>query len=277
MTWRRATQSDVPCLREIMESRLRVAMFPLSNLDAHGLDGDAPRSMSFWIAGDNLLGLSREGMAFPVADADADWSALAPQLSGRVCIGALGEAGAAAGFSAATGIDHAPATHSTDEPSYALTLSDMILPEITGYRLTPITPDLRDMATAWRASYEIETMHLPPAKASAVAPSRIDGYIAADSHRILWHNDRPAAMTGFNARHGTTVQIGGVYTPPDQRGRGLARRAVALHLDEARAEGATHSFLTAANRAAARAYEAIGYAEAGRFRFHILAEPVTLS
>ena len=44
-----------------------------------------------------------------------------------------------------------------------------------------------------------------------------------------------------------------------------ARRAVALHLQEARDKGATRAILFAANEAAARAYESIGFERNGTF------------
>ena len=72
-------------------------------------------------------------------------------------------------------------------------------------------------------------------------------------------------MTGFNAVLPEHVQVGGVYTPPEGRNRGYARRAVAIHLAEARASGVRHAVLFAASAAAARAYEAIGFQRDGSF------------
>jgi predicted GNAT family acetyltransferase len=66
-------------------------------------------------------------------------------------------------------------------------------------------------------------------------------------------------MTGFNAQTADIVQIGGVYTPPPLRSRGHARRAVALHLAEARDRGVRAPRSLRSGAAAARAYEAIGF------------------
>ncbi|MGL4279266.1 MAG: GNAT family N-acetyltransferase, partial [Albidovulum sp.] len=84
-------------------------------------------------------------------------------------------------------------------------------------------------------------------------------YLARDSHRILERNGIPVATTGFTAELSGVVQIGGVYTLPDLRGRGYARAAVALHLAEGRQKGIRRALLFAANAAAARAYQAIGF------------------
>ena len=59
--------------------------------------------------------------------------------------------------------------------------------------------------------------------------------------------------------------IGGVYTPPDLRGRGYARTAVAMHLNEAQGWGIKRAVLSAANVAALKAYAAIGFTQVGEF------------
>jgi predicted GNAT family acetyltransferase len=73
------------------------------------------------------------------------------------------------------------------------------------------------------------------------------------------------------------VQVGGIYTPPALRGRGLARAAVALHLAEARNTGVSRAVLFAASPAAARAYTAIGFQPNGSFALVLFAAPVTIA
>ena len=63
------------------------------------------------------------------------------------------------------------------------------------------------------------------------------------------------------------VQVGGVYTPPDLRGRGHARRALALHLAASGAERAT---LFSASAMAARAYRAVGFRQIGDWTLLLL-------
>ncbi len=75
--------------------------------------------------------------------------------------------------------------------------------------------------------------------------------------------DTPLAMTGFNARLPDIVQVGGVYTPPDLRGRGHARRAVALHLAAARDAGIRRATLFSGSDMASRAYRSIGFRQIG--------------
>jgi predicted GNAT family acetyltransferase len=60
------------------------------------------------------------------------------------------------------------------------------------------------------------------------------------------------------------------------RNRGHARTAVALHLAEARAAGATRAVLFAATSAAVRAYLAIGFQPAADFSLVLFHAPVPL-
>ena len=73
--------------------------------------------------------------------------------------------------------------------------------------------------------------------------------------------------TAFNATLPDCVQVGGVFTPPELRGRGHGRAVVAASLEIARSEGVTRSilFTDEANAPARRAYEAIGFREIGRY------------
>ena len=105
------------------------------------------------------------------------------------------------------------------------------------------------------------------------AEEDIKGYAALDSHRVLYQDGVPVAMTGFNAVLSEAVQIGGVYTPPALRNRGLARRAVAMHLAEARENGVRKAILFAASTQAARAYEAVGFIRVGDFSVVLFEKP----
>ena len=84
------------------------------------------------------------------------------------------------------------------------------------------------------------------------------------------------AVSGFNSQLPETVMIGGVYTPKPLRGRGYAGKVLALHLRQARAKGVKRAVLSAANEAAAKAYERIGFRQMGTFNITILDNPVTI-
>ena len=78
---------------------------------------------------------------------------------------------------------------------------------------------------------------------------------------LLTHAGIPRARSTFNARLPDMVQVGGVYTPPAQRGRGYARAAVALSLVHARRRGAKRAVLFTGdhNTSAIAAYRALGF------------------
>jgi ribosomal protein S18 acetylase RimI-like enzyme len=206
-----------------------------------------------------VLGLSEWGMAMVHDPENVATRAMAATLAGRPLRGICGPAGPTRAVMAAAGLDRAATVLGEDEPHFLLDLSDLTVPGGPG-TLGPIDPAT---ARTWRGAYERE-LHFGTADPDDVARS-VDAWIAADSHRMLWTCGRPAALTGFNARLPEIVQIGGVYTPPEARRRGLARRAVALHLAEARAAGVACATLFAASDAAVACYLTLGFRRIGDF------------
>jgi len=75
------------------------------------------------------------------------------------------------------------------------------------------------------------------------------------------------AYTGFNARLPDMVQVGGVYTPPELRGRGYARCVVAGALQSALSTGASRAvlFTPESNLPARCAYESVGFEVVGDY------------
>lgn len=85
-------------------------------------------------------------------------------------------------------------------------------------------------------------------------------------------------MTAFNARLPEIVQVGGVWTPPELRGRGYARCVIAAHLRVARRSGADRAilFTDEENLPAQRAYEALGFSEIGTYGLAFLEESISI-
>jgi predicted GNAT family acetyltransferase len=77
----------------------------------------------------------------------------------------------------------------------------------------------------------------------------------------------PLGTTAFNAWADGIVQVGGVFTPPESRRRGIARAAVAGSLLHAVGQGAHRSvlFTGESNLPARRAYESLGYEAVGDY------------
>ncbi|MFQ3231373.1 GNAT family N-acetyltransferase [Reinekea sp.] len=126
----------------------------------------------------------------------------------------------------------------------------------------------------WRVAYNIEALGevQSPTLLANVTNSLIQN-IKEGTTYVLWSGDTPLATTNFNAKTNPYVQVGGVWTPVELRGKGYARAVVAASLLDAVDKGFSHSilFTDTANIAAQKAYESIGYRHCGEFGLYILA------
>jgi GNAT superfamily N-acetyltransferase len=274
---RRATEADRPAVEAFLVARAVTSMFPLTNLARHGMDGDHDRAMRFWLCGgpDGLtdaVGITREGMVLPSCDG-TPWAKAARALSGRDILGVMGASAQARPLIAALGLDGAATELDEDEPQFLLDLGTLVVPDGPGV-LRPLSQVDRSLMVAWRRDASIEALGVPPAEAGARAAADIDRFLGEETHRVLVGPQGPLALTGFNAEAAGLVQVGAVYTPPALRSRGHARRAVALHLAEARARGMRQATLFTASAAAVRAYRAIGFHEVGAWTLFILRKKV---
>ncbi len=264
----RATKADRPAIEAFLRAHIATSMFPLTNLINHGMDGGHPRAVHFWVrwqAGQitDLVTVTEEGMLFPQCPTGL-WGDVAVVLADQGVKGMLGEAGQVAALRAALGVV-APAPLDTAEPLYELPLADLQMPQTDGFVLRPLAETPRTLMEEWRAAYCVESLAVPNDGAMEQATKDISTYLEQDSHRVLLRDGVPVAMTGFNAALPEVVQIGGVYTPPALRSHGYARTALALHLVEAQARGVAKAVLFAANPAASRAYEALGFRQIGAY------------
>jgi RimJ/RimL family protein N-acetyltransferase len=262
---RDAGPRDQPDIAALLRRQTAAAMFPLANLTAHGLApggfaSDHVHALRIWVIDDtSVIALTQGGMLLPLLAGTPDLSALRLAMAGMPVTGAVGPAASVRPLLAALGLAHEPAQEDRDEPGFTLDLVNLRIPDLPGAVLVPATRDHRDRLIDWRTTYHTEVLGTPPDKARNRAATDIDRYTAQDSHRLLLHHGQLVAMTGFNAVLPDIVQVGGVFTPPALRRRGYARTAVALHLAEARSKGVARAVLFAANAAAARAYQAIGF------------------
>jgi predicted GNAT family acetyltransferase len=90
---------------------------------------------------------------------------------------------------------------------------------------------------------------------------------------VLVQDETPVAYSVFNATLPDIVQIGGVWTPPESRGRGYARSVVAGSLLAAHQQEVRRAVLFAnpANAAARAAYLSIGFEIVGDYGLVLLA------
>ncbi|MCA3442222.1 MAG: GNAT family N-acetyltransferase [Rhodobacter sp.] len=274
MTLRAATADDLPALTALLRRYEATSMFPLSNLAGAGLNGARPYGMRFWVTGDvsGAIGLTNGGMLHPQWPGAADWAAARAVLAGAEVAGVIGPAGQVRPLVEALGLGSAKARQSSTEPGFVLDLNNLIIPEGPGVLAALEAVDAGVLA-AWRATYLTEVAGTPPDRAARQAPADIERWRTAKSHYVLLEAGVPVAMSGFNAVLPDVVQVGAVYVPPSLRGRGRARRVVALHLAEARARGVGRARLFAVSDQAARAYRAIGFGPADPVGLVLFADP----
>jgi RimJ/RimL family protein N-acetyltransferase len=269
MPWRLSQTEDLAQVEHLLRQHVQSSMFLLGNLLDHGLGSGARHGLTLWQLEPcrGVFAITNSGMVLMQApDATSrEWQAAATLIADRRLSGASGEAAQLRRFLQATGLDQLAARKDEDERSFRLELSELVLPECDGTTLLPLSAMPRDTAVAWRSAYLSGALGTPVDEAAVTAVKNIDAYLSRDSHRVLTVEGQPVAMTGFNAEVPGVVQVGGVYTPPHLRGRGYARRALALHLAQARARGVEQAVLFTGNPAAARAYQAVGFQPAGAY------------
>jgi RimJ/RimL family protein N-acetyltransferase len=125
-----------------------------------------------------------------------------------------------------------------------------------------------DLASEWRAAYEVELLSaVPSAEHRARVRADVERQHTAGSLFLLENRGTAVATSDFNARLPDVVQVGGVYTPPALRNRGYARAVVAGSLAAVAAAGVTRAILFTGedNPAAKRAYQALGFRRVGDY------------
>lgn len=220
-----------------------------------------------------MIGHAWNGMLMVQASVEAD--ALAREtvrVSGRAVTGFSGPREQVRRVRAALELNDAPAQLDASEDLYGLELRALrepaALPEV---RCRRARPEDRDTLVRFRLAYEVETLSSggaaqDQARAITFLESQLNaGYVwvAVASGEIL-------SMSAFNAALPDIVQLGGIFTPPEHRGRSHAKRAIAAQLAAARDGGATRSVLFTQNPSAVRCYEGLGFERLSEFALVLL-------
>ena len=173
----------------------------------------------------------------------------------------------------AFGLTDAPTKMDEVEPLFALNLDNLIMPLTNGAVLRkPEDADV-PLLLEWGYDYLIETgLREAGEEAMESVKEDVARRLKGRKLRLLIHNRKPVAQTGFNSVLPDAVQIGGVYTPPNLRRNGYGRLAVALHLAEVKAQGVKDAILFSANELASQAYRGIGFKQIGTFTLTIFAK-----
>ncbi len=258
--------ADQPAIEAFLDARLAYAMFPRANLADYGINGDAPYASRFWLRKDqgaihDLIALSNNGVIQPCLQS-ADFTAFAQALNGQEVFALVGPRDQVRGLLAPLGLSTAPRAMDSDEPHFLLDLNNLQTPDGTAH-LIPMTDAPMATLRDWFTAYERETLNTPADAAETRAAANLARTLARKAGVVLMDGQTPVAMTSFSAERPAIVQIGSVYTPPEHRGHAHARRAIALHLQQAHTNGAQHATLFSANETASKTYRALGFRQIG--------------
>ncbi|HEY1537010.1 MAG TPA: GNAT family N-acetyltransferase [Polyangiaceae bacterium] len=190
-------------------------------------------------------------------------------LSGRQVTGFSGPLEQVREAKTALRLETSHAKLRADEGLYALNLSDLIIPPALSADVIvcqPVAQHQRDLLSGWRLAYDIEVLGATDsAEQRQRAADFLDGQTADGNAWVALDRGMPVSLSAFNATLPDMVQLGGIYTPPELRGRGFAKVAVAGSLLAGRERGASRAVLFTNNPSAVRTYEALGFARVGDF------------
>lgn len=153
---------------------------------------------------------------------------------------------------------------------YTLDLNQIVIPSLlSDNTLKCRLVQHNDIPTLvpWRMVYNEELSFLKEEESLII--DDLISFIEAKTAFVLESQGTLVARSDFNAILPDTVQIGGVWVPPDFRNRGFARAVVAGSLLEAKKRGITKAVLFTDNPAAMRCYESLGFKENGIYHIMI--------
>jgi GNAT superfamily N-acetyltransferase len=278
---RQLAPGDESRLDAFLQAHADSSMFLRGNAGRGGLvDRGEPHHATYAAAfdGENMVGVAAHcwnGMVLVQAPVHvADLARACVEWSRRAVTGLAGPAAQVRQARTALDLDNAPAALEGDEWLYALDLSALIVPpSLSNGDVTCRVPrpGERDMLCAWRLAYDIELLgatDTPEHRARSAA--FLDAQLADSNAWVAVAGGSIVSLSAFNATLPDIVQLGGIYTPPELRGRGYARAAVAHSLQIAIERGATRAVLFTNNPVAARTYEALGFRRTGDYSLVLL-------
>jgi len=288
-TIRQLHPGDEDALTSFLLAHLDSSMFLLSNLRQAGLIDNHERYSGTYIAafteGEIVAVVAHYWNGNLLCQAPIHVEALCHQainVSGRRLAGIVGPGTQVKTLCQHLAIDAHHCQMADAEGLYTLPLTKLIRPAALheGHvRGRLITADDIDELAHWRAAYNHEALGDPDsAEGLAQAQHEINRAAAEGLCWVLEADGQRVAMSSFNATLPEAVQVGGVYTPPQWRGRGYARAVVAASLHEAWAAGAQRAMLFTddENIAAQRAYRALGFERVADWGLVLLKEPMAV-
>jgi len=278
---------DEPTVEAFLARHADASMILRSNLRRSGLVDRGGTFEGTWAGafdGEALVGVAAHfwnaNLLLQAPRALAAVARHAVAVSGRPLAGLLGPWGQVVAAQDALGLAGQDARFVSHDDLFALDLARLVVPAPLARGEVQVrvagAHDLPRIAR-WRSAYRIELLGHPAddPDVDASSAAEMEPMLRDDGCFLLEASGEPLAFSAFNARLPDCVQVGGVFTPPELRGRGHARAVVAGSLLHARAAGATRSILFTGreNVYARRAYLSLGYRVVGDFGIVFLAGP----
>ena len=198
----------------------------------------------------------------------ADVTRAVVELSARPVAGLSGPTAQVVAARSALGLADRAAAKFGREELFALDLGDLVVPpplaEGRWVSRRPRTDELPRLVD-WRVDFSREALQFPDsptlrgecAHEIALLHERDDDWVLEDGALVSY--------SAFNAHLPDIVQVGGVWTPRELRGRGYGRAVVAGSLIAMGKAGARRAVLFAEREDAKRAYTGIGFRVVGEY------------
>lgn len=281
MGLRRLSEADRAAVDAFLVRHRDSSMFLRANVRRAGFTFTGQRFEATYVGAfeqAQLVGVTSHtwnGMLIVQAPGHAAELALAAvEASGRDVSGFAGPSEQVARARAALGLDSVKGAHDDVEDLYGLPLSELRVPvEQADVSCRRPLPSERELLLRWRVAYELEQLGAQDdehtlQRSQAFLDAQLEGghawvAVARSTGQLL-------SLSAFNAALPDIVQLGGIYTPPEHRGRRYARLAISAQLSAARADGATRCVLFTNNPRAVRCYEALGFERTGSYDLVLL-------
>lgn len=156
------------------------------------------------------------------------------------------------------------------EDLYNLDLQNLTYPTHINAKLVHARDMDKGLFITWMRDYNKEALGYDHNRATQDANDRYTRMIEGTDMWTLYINNNPVSICGVNARVGSTVQVGPVWTPPELRGQAFARTVVGMALEHEYGLGVKNAILFTANPAAAKGYLALGFKKIGGFKLALL-------
>jgi N-acetylglutamate synthase-like GNAT family acetyltransferase len=269
---------DEAALEAFLRPRADASMFLRANVRAVGFVDDGRPLGGRYVAAwrdDRIVGVVGHAwmgnLMLQAPEALTELVAAAVAASGRPVAGLVGPWTQVLAARAALGFEDRPAELVSKDILFSLDLGRLVVPEPLArgeWTLRAARGDDLELLARWRAAYAVEILGAT-ASPELAARSREEMRESIERQRAFVLEDaagEPLGCSAFNATLPEMVQVGGVYTPPAFRSRGVARAAVAGSLLAARSAGVERAILfTGEDNHAQRPYRAIGFEAVGDY------------